>query len=243
MSFLESTIETVAKVEIEKEIQAFGSEPCIECGYYHGDDVDHTGEDNLTKKEDAYYRDGVDADTASIEGDLSEEEMEEYHSYDRRPYCEPDRYYYGNHHDDDAEDSNADDGEESDDDDDDDVPSLKLSEGIALSFMRRVKPDMPNDYVSGKKLELRNRYRKEVKNILEALINGYLFNHKQYLKAVYTTIRDCEDHDGFECYNKADGDIVEIPEEEAEKYVRVLVPDYMLDEYNISHSGDDEGEQ
>ena len=159
--------------------------------------------------------------------------MEEHHSYDRRPYCEPDRYYYGNHRDDDTEDSNADDAEESGDDDDDDQPRLKLTEGITLSFMRRVKPDMPNGYVSAKKLELRNRYRKEVENILEALINGYLFNHKEYLKTVYTTIRDCEDHDGVVCYNQADGSIVEIPEEEAEKYVRALVPDW----------GDDEGEQ
>ena len=189
------------KVEIEKEIEEFGSEPCIDCGYYHADDVDHTDEDNLPKKK------------------------------------EEDGYYYGYHHDDDTEDSdsNADDAEGSGDDDadDDDHPRLKLTEGVTLSFVRRVKPDMANGYVSAKKLESRNRYRKEVENLLEALINGYLLNHKQYLKTVYNTIRNCEDHDGVVCYNRVDGGIVEIPEEEAKKYVRALVPS----------GDDDEGEQ
>ena len=215
VSFLESTIEMAAtKVEIEKEIQEFGSEPCADCGYYHDDGIDHTDEDNLPiLRED-----------------------------------EEDGYYYGYHHDDDTEDSdsNADDAEGSGDDDadDDDHPRLKLTEGVTLSFVRRVKPDMANGYVSAKKLESRNRYRKEVENLLEALVNGYLLNNKQYLKTVYNTIRNCEDHDGVVCYNRVDGDIVEIPEEEeAKKYVRVVVPDNWLGEYNISHSGDDEGEQ
>ena len=202
MSFLESAIDDMAtKLEIEKEMQRFGSEPCMECGYYHGDEIDHTGEGDLMKKEDEYYRTLVDAeidDTTSSEGDLTEEEMKEDQSYGRRAYCEPDDIYYFQNHYDDDEDSTT--GEEEkknaggDDDDDDDTPELKLNEGgIGLGFTQRVKPDMPNGYISGKKLDLRNRYRKEATDVLELLVKTFLANHKKFFKSIYTSIRDCED--------------------------------------------------
>ena len=246
MSFLESTSTIDTEVQIEKEIDGFGDKPCTDCGYYHGDDIDHTGEGDLSEKENDYYRDVDDEDiedTTSIEGNLTEEEMpeeeEEDQSYEPRGYFEPCKYYYGDDYNDAEDNPTEEEKKKMNDDDDDDVPSLELSKGIMLSFTRRVKSDLPNGYVSGEKLEIRFKYQKEVTNILEHLLKGFLLNHKPYFKEIYTSIRDHEKADP-EWYEK--DDVVELTEEISKKYVNVRCCKY-ADVKGCCPLGDDEDEQ